>query len=262
MEMQADLVGDAVRVVEHGNGLVRVTIDRPEARNAISAAVMAGVEAVMDRLEVDPPHVVSFRGAGDRAFVSGGDLKEFAGIRDVDSARAMAMRMRTLLDRIAALRAITVAELNGAALGGGAELAVACDVRVAAADVRLAFSQSTLGITPAWGGTERLSALIGRSRALYLLATGSALTAQRAYDWGLVEEVVPRADFDRRLDELFGDLTSRPAAVLHSIKAIVSTVEPAVHTASATEAIDLFARSWVSDAHWAAVEGARGDRAG
>lgn len=243
--------------IERGDGFARITVDRPEARNAISAAVMEGLEDALDVLEADPPNVVSFRGGGDRAFVSGGDLKEFSSIRGLDAARSMATRVRRILDRVVGLSSITIAELNGAALGGGAELAVACDIRVAADDVRLAFSQSTLAITPAWGGTERLTELVGRSRALYLLTTGVALPAQQACEWGLIEEVVPRVDFERRVNQLVGEIASRASPVLRSIKGIVSTVHPGVHPESAHEATELFAQAWVADAHWDAMNRAR-----
>ena len=97
----------------------------------------------------------------------------------------MAGHMRTILDRLAVLPALTIAAINGHALGGGAEVAVACDLRVAAADVTMAFNQSQLSITPAWGGTERLTTLVGRSRALELLLTPRRLTPAEALHIGL-----------------------------------------------------------------------------
>ena len=217
---------------------------------------MLGLEGILDELELDPPAAVAFRGAGDRAFVSGGDLKEFAAIRATDEARAMATRMRDILDRIAGLRSVTIAELNGHALGGGAELAIACDLRIGADDVKLGFSQARLGITPAWGGIERLTDLVGRARAIYLMGTGVAISAEHGARWGLIEDMIPRRDFDERTHALLADLGSRPATVLTSIKEIVSTVAPAIHPASANDAVDRFAASWVADTHWAAVAAA------
>ena len=127
---------------------------------------MRRFEQVLDEIEDDPPVVLAVQGAGRRAFVSGGDLKEFSAIRTVDAAAEMATRMRGILDRLASLPCLTIAELNGHALGGGAELAVAADIRVAAADVRIGFSQIRLAISPAWGGIERLTELVGRAGAV------------------------------------------------------------------------------------------------
>ena len=119
------------------------------------------------------------RGGGDRAFVSGGDLKELAALRTLEEAAGMARRMRTICDRIAAFPAPVIAALNGHALGGGAEVAVAADIRVAADDVKIGFNQVSLAIMPAWGGAERLAALVGRSQALLLAGSGTVLIRGR-----------------------------------------------------------------------------------
>ena len=119
-------------------------------------------------------------GAGDRAFVSGGDLKELSALRTEQEAGAMAWRMRSICDRIAGFPTPTIAVLNGHALGGGAELAVAADIRLAADDIKIGFNQVSLAIMPAWGGAERLAALVGNSKALLLAGTGTVLGAAEA----------------------------------------------------------------------------------
>src|SRR4029077_20460381 len=111
------------------------------------------------------------RGAGDRAFCAGGDLKELEHMRSEADAAAMAHQMRATLDRIPQLPIPVIAGLNGDALGGGAELALACDFRIAASHARIGFAQITLGLMPAWGASERLASLVGRSRALNKLLT-------------------------------------------------------------------------------------------
>ena len=136
------------------------------------------------------------RGGGDRAFVSGGDLKELTAVRTYEDAVRMASRVRQLLDRVAAFPVPVVAALNGHALGGGAEVAIAADIRIAADDVKIGFNQVTLGIMPAWGGAERLAQAIGRSRALLAIATGELYDAPTAQRLGLVDVVVPRAAFE------------------------------------------------------------------
>src|ERR1700759_101628 len=120
------------------------------------------------------------RGEGDKAFVSGGDLKELSALRTEEQAAAMAWRMRTICDELANFPAPVVAVLNGHAFGGGAEVAVAADIRVAADDIKIAFNQVTLDIMPAWGGAERLAALVGKGRALLLAGTGTTLSAVEA----------------------------------------------------------------------------------
>jgi enoyl-CoA hydratase len=153
--------------------------------------------------------------------------------------------MRGICDRIAAFPGPVVAALNGHALGGGAELAVAADIRVAADDIKIGFNQTTLAIMPAWGGAERLAALVGRGRALMLAGSGNLLTATDAERIGLVDEVLPRSAFDHGW-RFMARALANPAA--SEIKQVVSG------RYSAHEAAQAFARLWVSDEHWEAAE--------
>src|SRR5260370_8691427 len=120
--------------------------------------------------------VLVIRGGGDRAFCAGGDLKELEHMRSETDAAEMAHAMRATLDRIPQLQLPVIAALNGDALGGGAELALACDFRVAPSHARIGFAQVALGLIPAWGASERLPALVGPGRALYMLLRGATLT--------------------------------------------------------------------------------------
>ena len=176
--------------LELEQGLAVITIDRPEARNAIAPETMEQLEKALD--EAEGAKALVIRGGGDRAFVSGGDLKELSKLRTVEQAAEMARQMRTVCDRIAAFPAPVVAALNGHALGGGAEVAVAADIRIAADDIKIGFNQVSLAIMPAWGGAERLSALVGRGRALMLAGSGTVLDASGAERLGLVDRVLPR----------------------------------------------------------------------
>lgn len=230
--------------------VVELVIDRPEARNAVSRAVMDDLDAAIAEVERSRARVVVLRGSGDRVFVSGGDLKELARLRAFDQAHEMAVRMRGVLDRLANLAVPVVAAVNGDAYGGGGEVALACDIRVAADDVRMGFTQSQLGIMPAWGGIERLVTLVGRGRALYLLATGHLLSGQDLVGWGLVEEMVPRSDFERRWRELTHALCEVPRDALAGIKAVADATVPWVRPASEVLATEAFARTWVADEHW------------
>ncbi|CAI7980900.1 Enoyl-CoA hydratase [Frankia sp. Hr75.2] len=229
--------------LELDDGLAVITIDRPEARNAISLATMGELEKALDAAAGAGALVV--RGAGDRAFVSGGDLKELAALRTEDEATGMALRMRQICDRIADFPAPVMAALNGHALGGGAEVAVAADIRVAADDIKIGFTQSTLAIMPAWGGAERLADLVGRGRALLLAGTGVTLGAAEAERLGLLDRVLPRAEFDAGWRALARSLATPPA------RAIKYVMNGGV---GAEESARTFARLWVADEHWAAVE--------
>src|ERR1700757_2213677 len=161
--------------LELDDGLAVLTIDRPHARNAISLDTMQQLETALDAAAGARTLVV--KGAGDRAFVSGGGLKELSALRAEGEAAAVAKRVRSICDRLAAFPAPVIAALNGHAFGGGAEVAVAADIRVAADDIKIAFNQVELEIMPAWGGAERLAALVGKSKALLLAGSGTALGA-------------------------------------------------------------------------------------
>lgn len=229
--------------VEQDRDLAVITINRPHARNAIAPATMDELDKALDK--ADGALAVVIKGAGDRAFVSGGDLKELAAIRSEEEAAAMARRMRGICDRIAAFPAPIIAALNGHAFGGGAEVAVAADIRIAADDIKIGFNQVNLSIMPAWGGAERLAALVGRGRALLLAGTGTVLDAAEAHRIGLVDEVLPRSSFEAGWRDAARSLASEPAGAIKRITG---------QDVSAEEAISAFARLWVADAHWEATE--------
>ena len=237
------------------DGLVSVlTIDRAHARNAIARATMRELAGALDEVAASPARVLIVRGGGDQVFVSGGDLKELSDIRTVDQAIAMALDMRGALDRLASLPIPVVAALNGHAYGGGAEVAVACDIRIAAEDVMCAFNQVNLGIMPAWGGVERLTALVGRGRAMSLLATGRTLNAATALRLGLFDEVVPRSQFESHYLEFGRSIASAPREALVGIKAAQQAAFPAIRPDLAGPAVSSFASSWVAEEHWQLVE--------
>jgi enoyl-CoA hydratase len=228
--------------LEVDDGLAVLTIDRPHARNAIALDTMQQLEKALDAAAGARALVI--KGAGDRAFVSGGDLKELSTLRTEEDAAAMAKRMRSICDQLASFPAPVIAALNGHAFGGGAEVAVAADIRVAADDIKIAFNQVDLEIMPAWGGAERLAALVGRGRALFLAGSGRTLSAAEAERIGLVDLVLPRSAFDEGWRSVARSLARHPAT---EIKRVISGVSP-------DQAIASFARLWVADAHWRAAE--------
>ncbi|MDV7354327.1 enoyl-CoA hydratase/isomerase family protein [Rhodococcus oxybenzonivorans] len=222
--------------------LAVITIDRPHARNAIAPETMDQLEKALDAAAGAKALVI--RGAGDRAFVSGGDLKELSKLRTEEQAADMARRMRTVCDQIANFPAPVVAALNGHALGGGAEVAVAADIRVAADDIKIGFNQVALAIMPAWGGAERLAALVGPGKALMLAGSGAVLDAAEAERLGLVDLVMPRTSFEDGWRSLALSLANNSAGEIKRVMA----------GASAAEAVTAFARLWVADEHWEAAD--------
>ncbi len=222
--------------------LAVITIDRPHARNAISLDTMDALGKALDDAAGASALVIT--GGGDKAFVSGGDLKELAALRTELEASEMAWRMRTICDRIAAFPGPVVAALNGHALGGGAEVAVSADIRIAADDIKIGFNQVSLAIMPAWGGAERLGALVGRSQALLLAGTGRILGAADAHRLGLIDEVVPRADFAAHWRATAELLARTPGPAIKRV----------INGTTTTDAVKAFASLWVSDEHWAAAD--------
>lgn len=228
--------------LELDGGLAVITIDRPHARNAISLETMEQLDKALDGAE--GAAALALTGAGDKAFVSGGDLKELSALRTEEQAAAMAFRMRSICDRIAGFPGPVLAALNGHALGGGAEFAVSADIRVAADDIKIGFNQVALAIMPAWGGAERLVKLVGYSRALLLAGTGRILAASEAERIGLIDQILPRASFDEQWRLIARSLASAPAGEVKRVMRGVPT----------TEAVAAFARLWASDEHWAAAD--------
>lgn len=238
---------------EREGAIGTLVIDRPETRNSLNAEAMEALDAALAEAAGADLHALFIRGGGDRAFISGGDLKELESNRSEEFARAMALRMRATLDRIPALAMPVIALIGGHAIGGGAEVAVACDFRIARAGSRIGFTQARLGLMPAWGGIERLAELVGRGRALALLSTGRTLEAEEAQQWGLIEEVVPGERFEARVAELATELAAVPGPVLAGIKMALGASQRYAWPDLAGTATDAFARAWADPAHWAAA---------
>jgi enoyl-CoA hydratase/carnithine racemase len=240
--------------VEIESAIAVVTIDRPEVRNAIGFATVDELGSALDDVLASDAAVLVVRGGGERAFVSGGDLKELSALRTHDEAVGMARRVRQLLDRVASFPLPVIAALNGHALGGGAEVAIAADIRIAADDIKIGFNQVTLGIMPAWGGAERLAQVVGRGKALLAIASGDVYDADSAQRLGLVDLVVPRASFDKEWRTLAERIAATAPGTSRAIKSVIAASAPTVHPHLEEDATDTFARLWTGDAHWAAVE--------
>ncbi|MGO4490653.1 enoyl-CoA hydratase/isomerase family protein [Arthrobacter sp. 2YAF22_2] len=169
-----------------------ITINRPEVRNALSRTVLREIRAALeDFADRDDVGAVVFTGAGDKAFIAGADITQLVDYTFLDGLVA---DMQRLYDYIEDYPKPTLAAINGFALGGGNELAMACDIRVAAEGARFGLPEATLGVLPGAGGTQRLTRLVGKGRAVELILTGRLFGADEALRIGLVTEVVPAAD--------------------------------------------------------------------
>ena len=181
--------GTGTVTVELRGRVAVVTVNRPEVRNALNFGVLDGIEAALDAFERrEDVGAVVFTGAGEKSFVAGADISQLVGYTLRDGLRA---RMQRLYDRIQDLELPTIAAVNGFALGGGNELAMSCDIRVAAGNARFGLPETNLGILPGAGGTQRLSRLVGLGRAQEMILTGRIIDAEEALRIGLVTSVVP-----------------------------------------------------------------------
>ncbi|MDO5492983.1 MAG: enoyl-CoA hydratase-related protein [Nesterenkonia sp.] len=174
------------------DGIVVVTINRPQVHNAMNAEVLSRLAELLDAFEHDDSvRLLIFTGAGSKAFVAGADIRELERRRPVDGLTA---RMQRLYSRIEAFPKPTIAAVNGYAFGGGCELALACDVRIASTDAVFGLLETGLGIIPAAGGTQRLARMVGIGRATDMILTGRRVSGEEALTYGLVTEVVSSDD--------------------------------------------------------------------
>ncbi|HTR03177.1 MAG TPA: enoyl-CoA hydratase-related protein [Thermoanaerobaculia bacterium] len=181
-----------VRVEDRDGGVRVLTVSRPEKLNALNAAVLDDLGAAVGQAEADGGlRCLVITGAGEKAFIAGADIAELSTLSPIQG-RDHARRGQAVLDRIAALPVPTIAAINGFAYGGGLELAMACTLRVASENAKMGLPETSLGILPGYGGTQRLARIVGPARALELVLTSEkGLTAAEAERLGLVNKVVP-----------------------------------------------------------------------
>ena len=207
------------RVETGGRAVVVITINRPQVLNALSTATLDELHAALDEVAADPVvGAVVLTGAGDRSFVAGADIKEFEDLSSASSACQFALHGQAVLNRIETLDRPVIAAINGYALGGGCELAMACDIRLAADTARFGQPEIDLGIIPGFGGTQRLARLVGRGRAKLLCMTGESIDAAEALRMGLVDRVVPAGELLEEAQALGRTLCSKAPVALAIIK--------------------------------------------
>jgi enoyl-CoA hydratase len=220
-------MSQAARVlIETRDGIARLTVHRPDKLNALDRATVEELDRAVAAAGSDPAvGVLILGGSGEKAFVAGADINELAGQTPVEGA-AYARAGQAVFDRLEALGKPSIAAIQGWALGGGLELALACTLRVAAETARLGQPETTLGIIPGYGGTQRLARLIGRGRALEMILTGQPIDAREAHRIGLVNRVVPAAGLPAAAEELARTLLQRgPVALRLALQAVHQGLE-------------------------------------
>lgn len=245
-------MSDRQLLTETRNRVLYVTLNRPEKRNALSRSLLGDIRAAFEAHAKDRALVAAvLRGSGDRSFAAGGDLADLDQLRSEQDGRDMALLARAALDAVRAFPVPVVAALNGDALGGGAELAVSCDFRIAAAQARIGFIQGRLAISTAWGGGVDLFELIGRRMALRLLSSAEVLDAARALDVGLVDAVaVAPQTLEAAVEAFIAPLRAISPQVQRAFKALAR----ATRDRSVAEQTELghFASCWAHADHWLA----------
>jgi enoyl-CoA hydratase/carnithine racemase len=206
---------------EGREGIATITIRRPEKLNALNQKVMQELHACFEQLrDDDAVRVVIITGAGEKAFVAGADISELA-VQNPVGGRATSLAGQRTLDLIENLGKPVIAAVNGYALGGGCELCMACTLRVASENARFGQPEVKLGIIPGYAGTQRLPRLIGKGRALELILTGEAVTAQEAYRIGLVNQVVAQNELMPAAEALARKIMANgPLAVRFAMEAV------------------------------------------
>lgn len=201
-----------------------ITINRPEKLNALNKDVFTDLDAAMDEVATtDAIRSVIITGAGNKAFVAGADIAEFQSY-GLPEAKALAKRGQDIFFKIENSKKPVVAAVNGFALGGGCELAMACHFRIASDNAKFGQPEVSLGIIPGYGGTQRLTRLIGKGRSLELLISGNMIDAQTALQYGLVNYVVPQEQLLDKARSILGGINSKAplaiAACIQSVNAV------------------------------------------
>jgi len=209
--------------------IATITLDRPEKLNAVTPEMLEGLVAALASIESDDGvRVVVLTGAGERAFSAGADIDAWASLAPIDMWRRWVRSGHLAMDRLAGLRQPTIAALNGIAFGGGLELALACDLRIAADTARVAAPEVGIGTIPGWGMTTRLALAVGPAHAKHMILTGQPIEAQTAGAWGLISEVVPAGDLMSSTQALAELIAAQAPIAVQVAKQLIDGMRPRV----------------------------------
>lgn len=209
-------------LISSENGIGQITINRPSKLNALNVPTIKELHDGLESLDTNPEiRVIIVTGEGEKAFVAGADISEFAKFSIEEGAQLAQQGQELLFDFVENLKTPVIAAVNGFALGGGLELAMACHFRIASDNAKMGLPEVSLGVIPGYGGTQRLPQLVGKGRAMEMIMTAGMVTADDAYRAGLVNHVVPQAellDFTKSLAQRI--MKNSPVAIGKAIKAI------------------------------------------
>lgn len=245
-----------IAVETHPDGVVWIVVDRPQKHNALARGVLAQLaRAVADAGARPETRFIVLTGAGERFFAAGGDLVELSSVRDEAATTEMAEQSRAALDAVRNCPVPVLAYLNGDAIGGGAELALACDMRMQASHARIGFIQARLAISSAWGGGPDLCQLVGGARAMRMMGRAELVDAQQALQWGLADAVIADGPAGRDVQAFLAPLRSCAHQVLRGIKAQTAAWRQAASYESrrAVERQQVLG-TWLHDDHWRASD--------
>ena len=236
--------------------ILRVTLNRPESRNPLSRDLVAGLHNTFTEHASDLElKVAVITGAGDKAFAAGGDLKELMAVETAVQATEMSNTTRAAFQTIRDFPVPVIAAMNGDALGGGAEFAVACDIRVAAQHCRMGVIQGRLNISTAWGGAHDLIQLVGPATALRLLSRGEVIDMQTGCRLGLVDDVAREGEhLDDVVARCSAPIIEKAPHVVRTFKALTREAKNAGRAESDRLETELFVANWVHDDHWTAAD--------
>lgn len=211
--------------VQTDQRIMRITIDRPNSLNALNAKTLEELGGVLDQAASDNEvRVLIITGAGDKAFVAGADITEIQAV-DENSVAPFVQRGHDTMMKIQNLGKPVIAAINGYALGGGCELALACTLRIGSENALLGLPEISLGIIPGFGGTQRLARITGIGRGLEMMLSGKPINAEKALDWGLLNQVVPQEQLLETAEQLAAQL-ARSAPI--AMRAILNAVHQGV----------------------------------
>ena len=240
-------------LVEIEDQVLRLTINRPEKRNALNLALLDSIgDAFAAHADNPGIKLALLSGAGDKAFAAGGDLKELDAVRSEEDSLAMSRRGRRALDQIRYFPLPVVGALNGLALGGGAELALACDLRIAAPHAEIGLIQSRLNVTTAWGGGIDLLDLVGDSQALHILITGQRIDAKEALRLGMIN-AIGGGTFADSVEQFLQPYLEHNQQVIRGYKTTALAHRQRLHEKLDTVEETQFVKTWVHDDHWSAA---------
>ncbi|MFN0030900.1 MAG: enoyl-CoA hydratase/isomerase family protein [Flavobacteriales bacterium] len=211
-------------LIEAADRVMTISINRPAQLNALNGETIEELNKALSLAEINPDvRVIIITGSGEKAFVAGADIKEFADF-NVDEGRMLSARGHKLLfDFIENMSKPVIAAVNGFALGGGLELAMSAHVRVASDNAKLGLPEVSLGIIPGYGGTQRLAQLVGKGKALEMITTAGMINAEEAHRWGLVNHVVPQTELISKCGEIAKQIIKNsPLAIGSAIRSINS----------------------------------------